>query len=67
MRADGLAEDLIDYLAADAGFKSRDHSVLLLKSQFFQVHGAQQAVELKMPSPKDSIAFTEALADVTRL
>ena len=67
MRADGLAENLIDYRAADAGFKSRDCSVLLLQSQLFQLHGAQQAVELKMPSPKDPIAFTEALADVTRL
>ena len=30
-------------------------------------NGDHQAVEMKMPLPRDSIAFTEALADVTRL
>ena len=62
------AEKLIDYHAANAGFNSRDYSTLMLKYLgtlvIFYPH---QALRKRMPRPKDSIAFTEALADMIRL
>ena len=61
------AEKLIDYHAADAGFRSRGFSTLLLNYPSSVVSDPHQPLRKKMPRPKDSIAFTEALADVIRL